>query len=824
MSLQGCQRWKELYLKAFLLGCIPLAITLLPLVIFDKGYFIYYGDFISQQLPFYSHANDVVRNGGLLGWDWGTDLGSSFIGSYAFYLSGSPFFWITVLLPKDWVLFAIPWLLCLKHGFACLTAYAYIRRFVQNPTACLIGGMLYTYSGFQMFNLFFNHFQDVTAFFPLMLIAMEEVVNHHKRGVFALVVALMAFINYFFFAGQAVFLVIYFLVRMQFSKDFKINWKKYFALFAEAVIGVYLAGVVLVPAAMAILANERVSQMLFGQDMIFYSDKTRILRIIQSFFMTTDPPARPILFETTRGKWASIGGYLPMFSMAGGIAFMGQKKKHWASILTGVCIVCAFVPVLNSAFYMLNGAYYARWYYMPILIMALMTAYALDNPQIQWKNAAVICVALPVIFGIMGFIPTKNEDDETEFFKFATIYPYLWVQAGVTLVLCGLLWLIVSRRIKGKSFLKLASVLTVFSCMAVSMTMVYFGKAISIDSKEYIQEAIHGKEHLSISYETDEDSYFRVDMSEDYDNYPMFWELSSMRCFQSVVNPNIMKFYDEIGITRDVASRAEPEHYTLRGLFSVKYFFQKIQEDDDGNQIEPDIAGFSFLREENGFRIYQNDYFIPMGFTYDSYITSEQLEGKTDKAKENMLIFSLLLDDEQAELYSDIIQKADTDKMVLDTEHYLNECEIHQQHACENFSYSAKGFSADITLDEPKLVFFSVPYETGWSATVNGNPVTVEEVSNGFMAVRCEAGANQIVFSYELTGLWYGILLSTGGIVLLIIYMLCSKPLFEGVKHVHSYDYLSVSGIRAEKAYIQYLREQELERSRVNGTSERNQT
>ena len=183
------------------------------------------------------------------------------------------------------------------------------------------------------------------------------------------------------------------------------------------------------------------------------------------------------------------------------------------------------------------------------------------------------------------------------------------------------------------------------------------------------------------------------------------------------------------------------------------------------------------------------------------------------------LIKELLAPDEQAELYSDIIQKADTNKMVLDTEHYLNECEIHQQHACENFSYSAKGFSADITLDEPKLVFFSVPYETGWSATVNGNPVTVEEVSNGFMAVRCEAGANQIVFSYELAGLRYGIILSLGGIVLLVIYMLCSKPLFKGKQHVHSYDYLSVDGIPAEKAYIQYLREQEEERSHLDGTS-----
>ena len=824
MSLRGSQQWKELYLKAFLLGCIPLAITLLPLVIFDKGYFIYYGDFVSQQLPFYAHANEVVRNGGLLGWDWGTDLGSSFIGSYAFYLSGSPFFWLTVLLPKDWVLYAIPWLLCLKHGFASLTAYAYIRRFVQSRSAALIGGMLYTYSGFQMFNLFFNHFQDVTAFFPLMLIAMEEAINNHQRGKFALVVAFMAIINYFFFAGQAVFLVIYFLIRMFFSKDFKATWRKFFALVAEAFIGVYLAGVVLVPAAMAILANERVSQMLFGQDMIFYSDKTRILRIIQSFFMTSDPPSRPILFDTDRGKWASIGGYLPMFSMAGVMAFMGQKKKHWASILTGACIVCAFIPILNSAFYMLNGSYYARWYYMPILIMALMTAYALDNPQIQWKKSMWVCIVIPFIFGVISLLPTKNKDGKVEFLEFANIYRYLAVQLGVTILLCGLLYLVVSKKIKGKPFMKTASVLTVVACMACSMTMVYFGKAISIDSKQYIQEAIHGKEHLSISYETDEAHYFRVDMSEDYDNYPMFWGLSSMRCFQSVVNPNIMKFYDEIGIQRDVASRAEPKHYTLRGLFSVKYFFQKIRKDDDGNQIEPDIAGFSFLREENGFRIYQNDYYIPMGFPYDTYVTPEQLEGKTDEFKEKLLIDSLILDEEQADFYSDIIRPADIEESNLDEGHYLEACRIHQQNACENFQYSAKGFSANITLEEPKLVFFSVPYETGWSATINGNPVTIEEVSNGFMAVCCEAGDNEIVFSYQLTGLWYGVILTLGGIVLFVIYMLCSKPLFKGMRHTHSYDYLSVDGIPAEKAYIQYLREQEQERGRINGTSGGNKT
>ena len=184
---------------SFGLGFLSLAIVLLPLLIIDKGYFIYYGDFVSQQLPFYAHANEVIRNGGLFGWDWGTDLGSSFIGSYAFYLTGSPFFWLSVLLPEKLVLYAIPWLLCLKHGIASMTAYAYIRKFVKHPEAAVIGSLLYAFSGFQVYNIFFNHFQDVTAFFPLMLLAMEELINHHRKGFFAVSVALMAVINYFFF-------------------------------------------------------------------------------------------------------------------------------------------------------------------------------------------------------------------------------------------------------------------------------------------------------------------------------------------------------------------------------------------------------------------------------------------------------------------------------------------------------------------------------------------------------------------------------------------------------------------------------------------------
>ena len=178
---------REPYLSVFLLSFGMMLLVLVPVMIFTKGYFIYYGDFNSQQLPFYYIAHDAVQHGNF-GWNWQTDLGANFIGSYSFYLLGSPFFWLTVPFPQEWTLYMIPYLLALKHAVAALTSYAYIRRFVRSKQASLIGALLYSFSGFQIYNIFFNHFQDVTAFFPLLLIAMEQRVNENRRGVFALTV------------------------------------------------------------------------------------------------------------------------------------------------------------------------------------------------------------------------------------------------------------------------------------------------------------------------------------------------------------------------------------------------------------------------------------------------------------------------------------------------------------------------------------------------------------------------------------------------------------------------------------------------------------
>ena len=798
---------RESYLRVFVLSYIMMLLLMMPVMIYTGGYFVYYGDFNSQQLPFYYLAHDAVQSGGF-GWNWQTDLGANFIGSYSFYLFGSPFFWLTVPFPQEWVLYMIPYLLALKHAVAAVTAYAYIRRFVRSREAAVIGALLYAFSGFQMYNVFFNHFQDVTAFFPLLLLAMEQRVNENRRGVFALAVALLGLINYYFFSCAAVFAAIYFIIRCT-SKDFHANVRKFFGIALEAIFGTMIACVLILPAALAVLDNYRVHNRMYGMDMVAYSDRTRVWRIIQSFFMIPDVPARPNLFRSDYGKWSSIAGYLPMFSMAGVIAFMSQKRKHWATRLTAVCMICALIPILNSMFYTFNSAYYARWFYMPVLIMALMTAYALDNPQIRWKGGIITCALVNLGFLLVSFLPRK-EDDTIKWFDFAKYPVYFWLTIVLTLLMLYFTALVALSRGKSKKTYALATWTTVLSCLCTGGCMMYFGIGHGAEPISYLNVSYNAKDEVQL--DMPENQFARIDISKDHDNYPMFWGYSNMRCFHSIVPPSVMDFYDAVGVQRDVASPAETKYYPLRELLSVKYYAEYISGNnaDEQHDMLEDMPMFKFLKKNGSYRIYENEAYIPMGIAYDSYIDEEAFHELSDLAKQKIMLKALVLNEEQQKTYgADLTRISSENKYAMSDEAFLEYCKERAAETCESFRYDSNGFDAVIHLEKPEMVFFSVPYEKGWRATVNGKEAVVERVNVGFMAVRCEAGENMITFSYETPGLRVGIIVMFCGAAGLVLYLILMAILEKGnaprhPKQKHSYDYNGLDMFTEHQHYLNH--------------------
>ena len=148
------------------------------------------GTSTSNRCPSTAWPTTWLRNG-QFGVEPAHGPGGDFIGSYSFYLLGSPFFWLTIPFPSEWLQFLMGPLLILKFACATLTGYVYLHRYTKTRDTALLGAVLYAFSGFSIYNVFFNHFHEAIVFFPLLLAALDEYMAARRRGLFALAVCLL---------------------------------------------------------------------------------------------------------------------------------------------------------------------------------------------------------------------------------------------------------------------------------------------------------------------------------------------------------------------------------------------------------------------------------------------------------------------------------------------------------------------------------------------------------------------------------------------------------------------------------------------------------
>lgn len=805
---------KELRTLTFVLGLLTAAAFFVPYIVAGKGYFIFYGDFNVQQIPFYQHCHEMVRSGQFFGWDWQTDLGSNFIGSYSFYLLGSPFFWLTLPFPNDFVPYLMGPLLILKFACAALTGYMFIRRFTARAESAVAGGLMYAFSGFSVYNIFFNHFHEAIIFFPLLLLAMEKFMAEKSRGVLIFAVFFAALTNYFFFFGMVVFVIIYWAVRML-SHSFKFKWSEFFIMLFECVLGVTLAAAILLPTVLEVIQNERLGSMMNGWGAVLYGKEQIFLNVIQCFFFPPDIPARPVFFPGAEVRWSSLGGWLPLLGMTGTIAWLQSNKKGtWLRRVLGISIFMALVPGLNAAFSMFNTSYYARWFFMPILLMSLATALALEDTEVNWNSAWRWSAGITLGFiAVIGFMPTVDSktglitkwglytDAATNPFKYLyqvfkrAIYGdtvvegdfydlRFWVTCAIALG-CVLAVRILVPLIKEKKSAVFKPIIALICIVSVlySAFFISCGQSHSYDMDSVVTDQLIEGE---VSIEKDPDGNFsRVDVYDGVDNTGLYLNLSSINFFHSIVPASVTQFYEFNNITRTVGSRPEAKYHALRCLLSVKYMLDPDIEnskeftDSDGKTQMPN---YSFYSNESGYDIYKNDNYIPIGFTYDYYTDIETIESYSDERRSFMMLKGMLVqttDIPKIEPYLDnlnTVYNAGENAtgylpIAFDYDSLEEDSANRRRVSAHSFKTSSKGFTANISMDRDNLVFFSVPWHEGWTAKVNGVEAEIFRVNVGFMAVIVPEGAAEIVFEFETPGLKIGLIVTILTVVLIAVYL-----------------------------------------------------
>ena len=740
------------------LCALTAAIFFLPFYILDGGFFHYAGDFNSQQISFYRYMNGFVKGAGYPDsafagaphntFSWATDLGSGVMNAYSFYLYGSPFFWLSVLLPQSWLPYMMVPLLVLKFGVAGGGAYLYLRRYVKNANYAVLGACLYALSGFAVYNVFFNHFVDVVALFPYLLWALDEAIYENRHGLFAFWVAVNLLNNYFFFVGQVIFLCIYFVCKLT-AKDFRLTGRKFGHLLWESVLGVAMGCLLLFPAVLSLLQNPRTIDLSSGWGFLTYAKVQQYLAILLSWILPPDSPYLTSVWSEGVIKWTSMTAYLPLCSLAGAMAYWRSRKSDSKKRIVAVCAVCALVPVLNSAFYALNSSYYARWYYMPTLILAAMTVNALEDPDIDLDAPARGIGWIMLATLVFAVVPVQDDTTGTWSFgvlknpgQFFAVLGFGLLGLALYRYLCGI-W-----RQNSRFAQRMTAAVLVFACV-FTMVHIGIGKFGQWHTDSDLVE--QDKNALLLKNDLPEGDY-RIDTYKIHDNIGMWLDKSCLQYFGSTAAPSILSFYPGLGVKRDVRSEPEITNYALRGLLSVEYLIT-TPEKRESFEDEAD-EGWTYLADVDGYTLYHNDNYVPMGFTYDYYVTEATYQTSIKTLRSNLLMRALVLTDEDVAQYGKYLTELSEDMLNdLHYDSYTQDCADRRAHSCSVFQMNNAGFHAEITLDKTSLVFFSVPYDDGFTAYVNGEKTDILRVDEGLMAVLCPAGASSIDFVYQAAGL-----------------------------------------------------------------------
>ena len=760
------------------LCALTAAVFFLPFYILDGGFFHYAGDFNSQQISFYRYMNGFVKGAGYPDstfagaphntFSWATDLGSGVMNAYSFYLYGSPFFWLSVLLPQSWLPYMMVPLLVLKFGVAGGGAYLYLRRYVKNANYAVLGACLYALSGFAVYNVFFNHFVDVVALFPYLLWALDEAIYEDRHGLFAFWVAVNLLNNYFFFVGQVLFLCIYFVCKLT-AKDFRLTGRKFGHLLWESVLGVAMGCLLLFPAVLSLLQNPRTIDLSSGWGFLTYAKVQQYLAILLSWILPPDSPYLTSVWSEGVIKWTSMTAYLPLCSLAGAMAYWRSRKADSKKRIVAVCAVCALVPVLNSAFYALNSSYYARWYYMPTLILAAMTVNALEDPDIDLDAPARGIGWIMLATLVFAVVPVRDDTTETWSFGVLKNPGQFFAVLGFGLLGLMLYRILCSKWRQDSRFAqRMTAAVLVFAC-AFTMVHIGIGKFGQWHTDSDLVE--QDTNALLLKNDLPEGDY-RIDTYKIHDNIGMWLDKSCLQYFGSTAAPSILSFYPGLGIKRDVRSEPEITNYALRGLLSVEYLIT-TPEKRESFEDEAD-AGWTYLADVDGYTLYHNDNYVPMGFTYDYYVTEATYQTSIKTLRSNLLMRALVLEDEDVKAYGQYLTEL-PDEMLeeLYYDSYTQDCADRRAHSCSVFQMNNAGFHAEITLDKPNLVFFSVPYDDGFTAYVNGEKTDILRVDEGLMAVLCPAGASSIDFVYQAAGLSASRVVTAVAIPVWVVYVAC---------------------------------------------------
>ena len=298
-------------------------------------------DLYHQYVAFFEDLANRLRDGKSLTYSFDIGLGSNYTALFAYYLSG-PLHFLAFLIPTGHIIEFVTGLILLKIGMCGWSmAFFLSKKFRTRHMGIAFCGICYALSGYLAAYSWNIMWLDVLWLTPVVLWGLERLIEEDRPLLYCLSLAFAILCNYYISIMLCIFLVLYFISRLishngwTFSRFLGVCFK--FGLYSALAGG--LAAVLLIPC--------------FYSLQITASAGSTFPKTVSNYFSVFEMLSRHLMVvetETGLDHWPNlycgvgIFLFLPLYYMNRDVDF---KEKIVNTVLLGILLLSFNTNMLN---------------------------------------------------------------------------------------------------------------------------------------------------------------------------------------------------------------------------------------------------------------------------------------------------------------------------------------------------------------------------------------------------------------------------------------------------------------------------------------------
>jgi uncharacterized membrane protein YfhO len=765
---------KYILLGALILGCYIVFqdfISLKKVYLFkDIG-----SDSLNIFFPALVQLSEALKSG-VPTWTFSQGMGQNM---FPFWLSDLFCNILLFLSSKDNLAYGLAFMEIAKIILAGFIFFKYLSELKVNQFSAYIGGFLFAFSGYIILGGCWTVFSTEAVFAALILYGFERFLNHGKWFWYVVGLACMSFLQPFFLFMYAIFLAVYIPVR--YSDVSQNNWKK-FPLFLIKTAGLSLLAVAisayqLFPDILQYLESPRV-----GGEASFINK----LKAQPMFSMADDVLRFTTTYRTFGSDMLGTGnnfkgwqnyleaplfycGILCLVAFPQVFSSFNKKQKIAYGILTGVFVLPIIFPFFRYTFWAYSGDYFRTFSLIITLLLLIFSVKAINHIiKTEKVNKIVLGVTVLLLLILLytpaaQFKPAINQGLRT----IVTIFIF-----GYAGLLLGL-----SQKGNGKNTYKIILIVVCF------FELIYFSNTTvnkrDVMTNRELKERIGYNDYTvdAVKYIKDTNkNFYRV--NKDYSSgLAMHSSINDAKVqgfygtpsYFSFNQKNYIKFLGDLNVIdpKDENStrwaKGLGERPLLFTLVSGEYWLTKRP----NNYLQG--FGYDSVAKFGDVKVYKNRFALPLGFTYNQVLDETTFKKLSPTQKDIYLLRGCVIADDDKDLLAanKKFNLADT-AAPFSFDAYGQYVKDIKKDSLNITQFKESDIKGDITVAAPKVLFFSIPFDEGWKATVNGTDTKLYRVNCGLIGLSVPVGKNAVELKFEPRYMKRGTLVSVIALLVFI--------------------------------------------------------